>query len=236
MTEPADPSRTVTVPLDDGTMDMKLWLPASGTGPGLVLVQEIFGVGEWISAVATELAAEGFVVGAPDLYWRLEPTWTAAHDTDGMAAAFAMAQRHDLPTAVADTVAALDALAAVEEVDGAPGVIGYCLGGTIAWMAAALGEPSVCVSYYGSGVPDAVDRVEAVTCPTLLHFGAADDFIPVTDIDRVRAAVADVERIQLHVHEGGGHAFENDRSDFHQPEVAARSRALTLAFLHHHLT
>lgn len=236
MTEPADPSRTVTVPLDDGTMDMKLWLPTSGTGPGLVLVQEIFGVGEWISAVATELAAEGFVVGAPDLYWRLEPGWTAAHDTDGMAAAFAMAQRHDLPTAVADTVAALDALAAVEEVDGAPGVIGYCLGGTIAWMAAALGEPSVCVSYYGSGVPDAVDRVEAVTCPTLLHFGAADDFIPVTDIDRVRAAVADVERIQLHVHEGGGHAFENDRSDFHEPEVAARSRALTLAFLHHHLT
>lgn len=236
MTEPVDPSRNVTVPLDGGAMDLKVWLPTSGRGPGLILVQEIFGVGEWMATVATELAAEGFVVAAPDLYWRLEPGWTSTHDSEGMGAALAMVQRLDVAAAVADTVAALDALADLDEVTGAPGVIGYCLGGTIAWMAAALGDPSVCVSYYGSGVPDAVDRVEAVSCPTLLHFGGADDFIPVADVDRVQSAVAGVERIELHVHEGGGHAFENDRSGFHQPEVAARSRALTLAFLHHHLS
>lgn len=235
MTEPAAPARTVAVALDGGAMDMPLWLPAGGSGPGLVLVQEIFGVGEWIRAVATELADAGYVVGAPDLYWRIQPGWSATHDDEGLQAAYAMVGQLDVTTATSDTVAALGALADADEVTGAPGVIGYCLGGTIAWMAAAEGNPSVCVSYYGSGVPEALDRVEAITCPTLVHVGDADPFFPAEAVATVAAVLEGVERFELHVHPGGGHAFENDRAPaFHQPAPAARARALTLDFLAHH--
>ncbi|MGI8938272.1 MAG: dienelactone hydrolase family protein [Iamia sp.] len=237
MTDPTAPTTTLSVACDGGTMDVPTWVPAHGSGPALVLVQEIFGVGEWMAAVATEMSDAGYVVGAPDLYWRIEPGWTAAHDDEGLGAAYEMVGRLDVPAAVGDVVAAMGALDDHEAVAGAPGVLGYCLGGTIAWMAAAVGNPAVCVSYYGSGVPDAVDRVEAITCPTLLHFGGNDPFIPAEGVAQVAAAVDGQERFELHVHEGAGHAFENDRApQFHMPAPAARSRALTLAFLGRHHT
>lgn len=236
MTDPVEPARTVPVARDGGAMDMPVWLPPSLPGPGIVLVQEIFGVGEWMRAVATELAAEGYVVGAPDLYWRIEPGWTAAHDEEGLGRAYEMVGRLDVPGAVDDTVAALDALGALDPVTGGAAVLGFCLGGTIAWLAAAAGDPAACVSYYGSGVADAADRIEAVTCPTLLHFGGADPFIPPEQIAVVDAAATGRDHVTLQVHEGAGHAFENDRAPaFHDPDAAVVSRAQTLEFLRTHL-
>lgn len=237
MTEPTAPTTTLSVACDGGTMDMATWAPERGSGPALVLVQEIFGVGEWMAAVATEMAAAGYVVGAPDLYWRIEPGWTAAHDEEGLGAAYEMVGRLDVPSAVGDTVASLGALGDHDAVIGVPGVIGYCLGGTIAWMTAAVGHPAVCVSYYGSGVPDALDEIAAITCPTLLHFGGADPFIASEGVARVADAVAGQDRFELHVHDGAGHAFENDRApQFHMATPASRSRALTLSFLARHHT
>ena len=236
MTDPVEPATTLAVPLDGGSMDMPVWLPEGGSGPGIVLVQEIFGVGEWIRAVATELAAAGYVVGAPDLYWRVQPGFAPAHDEEGMGQAFEMVGRLDVPGAVTDTVAALSTLAGHEAVTGTPAVMGYCLGGTIAWLAAAEGDPAACVSYYGSGVADAADRVDAIGCPTLLHFGGADPFIPAEQIAVVGAAVATVPHVELLVHGGAGHAFENDRAEqFHDPAATAVSRAQTMEFLRQHL-
>lgn len=232
MTDPVEPSLTASVPLDDGAMDLPIWLPEAGSGPAVIVVQEIFGVGEWIRAVATELAAEGYVVGAPDLYWRIEPGWSAAHDEAGLGQAYEMVGRLDVPGAVADTVAALGVLGEQEAVTGTPGIVGFCLGGTIAWLAAAEGEPASCVSYYGSGVADAADRVGDVTCPTLLHFGGADPFIGADQVAVVAGAVTGHEHIAIQVHDGAGHAFENDRAaQFHDPAAAAVSRAQTLEHL-----
>ncbi|HEU5152413.1 MAG TPA: dienelactone hydrolase family protein [Iamia sp.] len=236
MTDPVEPAATLAVPRDGGAMDVPVWLPSEGRGPGIVLVQEIFGVGDWIRAVATELAAEGYVVGAPDLYWRIAPGFAAAHDEAGLGQAYEMVGKLDIAAAVGDTVAALDALAGHEAVTGAPAVLGYCLGGTLAWLAAAEGEPAACVSYYGSGVADAADRVGAITCPTLLHFGGADPFITAEQVATVDAAVATVEHVQVVVHGGAGHAFENDRAEqFHDPAAAVVSRTQTLEFLRTHL-
>ncbi len=147
-----------------------------------------------------------------------------------------MVGRLDVPGAVDDTVAALDALGALDPVTGGAAVLGFCLGGTIAWLAAAAGDPAACVSYYGSGVADAADRIEAVTCPTLLHFGGADPFIPPEQIAVVDAAATGRDHVTLQVHEGAGHAFENDRAPaFHDPDAAVVSRAQTLEFLRTHL-
>lgn len=232
MTDPVEPATTLSVELDGGAMDLPVWLPPSGEGPGIVLIQEIFGVGEWIRAVATELAAEGYVVGAPDLYWRVAPGFAPDHGEAGMGAAFEMAGQLDVPGAVGDTLAALDVLAGHDAVTGTPAVLGYCLGGTIAWLVAAEGEPAACVSYYGSGVCDAADRVADITCPTLLHFGGADPFISAEQVATVSAAVMTAEHVELVVHGGAGHAFENDRAEmFHDPSASIVSRAQTMELL-----
>lgn len=232
MTDPVEPATTIAIARDGGSMDLPVWLPEGGSGPGIVLVQEIFGVGEWIRAVATELAAEGYVVGAPDIYWRIAPGFAVAHDEAGMAEAFEKVGELDVKGAIGDTVAALEALGDHEAVTGTPAVMGYCLGGTIAWLAAVQGEPAACVSYYGSGVPDAAERVSSITCPTLLHFGGADPYISAEQIATVGAAVDTVEHVELIVHGGAGHAFENDRSEqFHDASAAVVSRAQTMEFL-----
>jgi len=232
VTDPVEPTTTLTVPRDDGAMDLPVWIPEAGSGPGLVLIQEIFGVGEWIRAVATELAQAGYVVGAPDLYWRIDPGFAVPHDEAGLGAAYEMVAKLDVPGAVDDTVAALDVLGAHDAVTGTPAVLGYCLGGTIAWLAAAKGEPAACVSYYGSGVADAAEQVADIGCPTLLHFGGADPFISPEQVATVAAAVETVEHVELQVHAGAGHAFENDRAEqFHDPDATVVSRAQTLEFL-----
>ena len=117
------------------------------------MIQEIFGVGAYIRAVAERLADAGYLVGAPDLFWRFAPNWEADHTEAGLGASFEKVQQLDFPKAVGDCVAALEHLGSQPGITAAPAVLGFCLGGTLAWGVAANAEPSCCVSYYGSGVP-----------------------------------------------------------------------------------
>jgi carboxymethylenebutenolidase len=231
-----EPTRTDRVAAADGDFDLHVWLPASGRGPGLLLVQEIFGVGPYIRSVATRLADLGYVVAAPDLFWRFRRNWEADHDDAGLTESFQLVQQLDVEQAVADCNLALTRLDDMTETDGRPGVIGFCLGGTLGWAVAVTGEPSAVVSYYGSGVADNVARVDAVTCPVLFHFGGDDAFIPADQTERIRAAVAGRPDIELVVHEGAGHAFDNHEAPmFHDADAADRAWGQTVAFLGRHL-
>src|SRR5262245_40375535 len=123
--------------LDGGTFAGHLTVPDSGNGPGLVLLQEIFGVGDFVKAKATDLAALGYVVLCPDVFWRIEPGIALPHDEWALQAAFGYATRYstdvDDDTKVSDLSAALAHLRSLPEVGGhQAGVIGYCLGGTLA--------------------------------------------------------------------------------------------------------
>ncbi len=225
---------TLTVSCDGGEMAMHVWTPPSGSGPGLLLLQEIFGVGVYIRAVADRLAAAGYVVAAPDVFWRFAPGWAADHDQQGLGDSLAQVSNLDPQAAVADCVAALAAMGGIDGVR-APGAIGFCLGGTLAWGVAMQGEPSVCVSYYGSGVPGMLGGIDSVTCPTLFHFGNDDPYIPADGIEAVNAAIAGRAGFVLNV-ENGGHAFDNHASEVFWNESAAQAAwAKTMAFLHEHL-
>ena len=227
--------RTVTVTCDGGEMAMHVWAPPSGSGPALLLIQEIFGVGAYIRAVAARLAEAGYVVGAPDVFWRFAPGWAAAHDDDGLNASLAQVGNLDPQSAVGDCAAALGALARLDEAIGEPGVIGFCLGGTLAWGVALAADPSVCVSYYGSGVPSMLDGIGGVSCPTLFHFGNADAYIPSDGVEAVNAAIAGRAGFVLNV-ENAGHAFDNHESAIFWNESAAQTAwAKTMAFLGEHL-
>jgi carboxymethylenebutenolidase len=215
-------------------MDLDVWIPDAGRGPGLVLVGEIFGVGPYIRAVAERLADAGYVVAAPDIFWRVEPGWVGEHTPEGLGAALAVAGRLDAGAAAADCAATLDQLAGFDEVTGQPGIIGFCLGGTIAFRVAIDAEPALCVSYYGSGVPAMAGELGRVRCPTLLHFGSVDPYIPGASIEPLADALGAHPNIVLNV-EIAGHAFDNTNPMFHDEAAAKAAWAKTMAFLAAHL-
>src|SRR5260370_9594691 len=134
-------SRVESVGTPDGTFDLHVWLPSAGSGPGLLLIQEIYGVSDSMRAVADDLAGLGYVVAAPDLFWRLEPGYQAKHDEEGLQRSLGMASRFDAGQGVADAAAARDHLAALPRVDGCLRGTGFCLGRTIAHFLRAPAAP-----------------------------------------------------------------------------------------------
>jgi carboxymethylenebutenolidase len=208
---------------------------SSGRAVGSVLlIQEIFGVGPYIKAVAERLAQAGFTVGAPDVFWRFAPNWESDHTEAGLGESFAKVQQLDFPQAVADCTTALAALAQIAGPGKAPAVMGFCLGGTLAWGVAAAGDPSCCVSYYGSGLPDMVGLIDQVSCPTLFHFGNSDSFIPNAGVEALSAAIEGRELFIVNV-EDAGHAFDNHESEmFWNADAAKAAWAKTMSFLTEH--
>ena len=230
------PSRIERVQTPDGSFDLTVWLPDNGTGPGLLLIQEIFGVSDYIRAVADDLAGLGYVVGAPDLFWRLEPSYQAKHDEEGLTKSLDMMSRFDVAQGVTDAEAALHRLAALEEVEGGLGVIGFCLGGTIAYFLAAQAAMDIVVAYYGTGISDHTDALGRIDFPAQFVFGGSDTYIPREQVARVEAAAAGKPNVEVHVEEDAGHAFHNRKSSmFHMPEPAARAWQRTEEFLQRHL-
>jgi carboxymethylenebutenolidase len=152
-----------------------------------------------------------------------------------MGASFAVAQKLDTQVAIADCAATLQHLGEHDGIGGNVGVIGFCLGGSLAWGVAAAAEPGACVSYYGSQVPAMLDLVDDVTCPTLLHFGREDPYLPMEGVDAIAAATSGKDNVTINV-EIAGHAFDNHSSEIFYVESAAKAAwAKTVAFLQTHL-
>ena len=211
-----------------------LALPPGGSGPGLVLWQEIFGVNEHIRTVAEQYALDGFVVLAPDTFWRQAPRVELGYDgadrdqaitlMKGYAAADVMGD------ALADIGAAVTALRARPEVQGRVGTFGYCMGGRLAYLAAATAGVDAAVAFYGGGIHAQLDHAAAITCPVQFHYAEHDDNIPLDAVERVRAAVAGKDA-EVHIYPGANHGFNCwARASYHAPSAAlAHGRAL--AFL-----
>ena len=221
----------VTTP--DGELPAYLWLPNAGTGPGILLLQEIFGVSRYIQRRAQALADAGYVVLAPELYWRLDQQSVDEAAPDAVQQAMGLAGRLDWDTTVGDSLAALEHLAALEQVSGTPGVLGFCFGGGLAFSVASLAEPAVAVCYYGSSLPDQLALAPEVRCPSLHHVGTADSYLAVDDVRAAAAASGTPGRVETY--DGADHAFDNDDFFNHHPEASQRAWSTTLSFLGEHL-
>lgn len=226
-------TRTETIAMPDGgEMGAYVALPQAGHGPGLLVLMEIFGVSTYIRRAAERLAELGYVALAPDLFRRTHPGLELGHDQAGLEAAMQAMSDFDPAGAVRDSIVALEYLRGLEEVDGPVGVVGFCLGGSLAFGVAAESDPAVAVCYYGSTIADSLHDSDRISCPVQFHFGAQDSYIPLEHAERVAAAAAQRPDWECHIQPDAGHAFDNHDSEmFHQPQAAARAWVLTQQFL-----
>ena len=213
-------SDMITVPTTDGEMPAHLWLPESGTGPGVLLLQEIFGVSDYIQRRAEDLAALGYVVLAPEVFWRLGVS-SVANGPDMLPEAMGLLGRLDWDAAVADSGAALDVLRERAEIRGGVGVVGFCFGGGLGYAVVAGSPTDALVSFYGSALPDLVAVIPSVPTPSLHHFGEADAYIPLDTVERIRSSVSEGGPVEFHTYPGADHAFDNNDFAGHHPEASA---------------
>lgn len=203
--------------------------PEGAPRGGLVVVQEIFGVNSHIRSVADGYAKDGYLVIAPALFDRAERSVELGYGSADMERGRA------LKTAVAGNGTngpLVDVTAAIERVEpaGRVGIVGYCWGGYVAWLAAAkLPGLAAAVSYYGGGMQDAAALQPL--CPVLAHFGEADTHIPAA---RVREFAAALPEVAVHLYDAG-HGFNCDQRGSFNETAAQLARERTRAFLRKHV-
>ncbi len=229
-------SERVLIPTDGADVPAHLWLPPGGKGPGIALMQEIFGISAYIERRARDLADLGYVVLAPEIYWRLGAT-EPIEGPDALQEGVARTGEVDWDAAVADGAATVRALREREDVTGGVGLVGFCFGGGLAFNVAAALEtendgPAIdaLVSYYGSALPGLVDHVR-VAAPSLHHFGLADDFIPVEAVRHVEEVLTQQPETTFITYEGANHAFDNDDQPWFHARASELAWARTAEFL-----
>jgi carboxymethylenebutenolidase len=201
--------------------------PAGTPKGGLVVVQEIFGVNDHIKRVADGFATDGFLAIAPELFERIHPGIVLGYSENEIKVGIDMKGKSATEKALADIAAARDHVKGA----GKTGVIGYCWGGFLSWVSATrLPGFAAAVSYYGGGIGTVAE--EQPRCPVLMHFGEKDHAIPLTDVEKVRAAHP--KGVEIHVYPAG-HGFNCDERASYDAESAKIARERTLAFLNAHL-
>ena len=208
---------------DGHTLDAYEVSPDGATA-SIVVIQEIFGVNYHIRSVVDRWAALGYRTIAPAIFDRVEPGVELDYNSEGVERGLELKQALDWDQTMADTRAAVDHVSAT----GPVAVIGYCFGGTVAWLSASQLPIAAAVGYYGGQVLEFRDQAPKV--PTMLHFGALDTGIPLEGVREVAAMYPD---IPVHIYDEAGHGFNCDaRGSFHEPSSAlalARSRELLVA-------
>jgi len=218
----------------DGSMPAHVWRPPSGTGPGILLLQEIFGVSDYIISRAEDLADLGYVVLAPEIYWRIGAS-RVENGPDALNQALALAQQVDWEAAVTDSAMALEELGRLPGVERGTGIVGFCFGGALAFNVAAVTDPDVLVSYYGSSLPSMLDLAADVTAPSIYHFGLADSYIEPATVELIEKAVTGRPDVRFETYEGADHAFDNPDFPMHHAQASALAWERTVAFLASHL-
>jgi carboxymethylenebutenolidase len=207
--------------------EFQAWLAAAPQRPrgALLVIQEIFGINSHIRSVTDQFAAEGYTAIAPSLFDRvrrgIELGYTPAHMQEGVGYVKwldADATRRDLAAALA-----------VVKHSGRAGAVGYCWGGSQAYLAACELPLACAVVYYGK-VVSYLDRKPR--CPVMYHYGSEDQSIPLADVEQIRAAYP---QAPVYIYEGAGHGFNCEQRASYHPQAAALARTRTLEFFARHI-
>jgi len=201
--------------------------PTAAPKGALVVIQEIFGVNAHIRAMCDRFAARGYVAIAPAIFDRIEPNFQSGYSPEEVAVARKFVANPDFDAFLRDTQAAIDAAGSA----GPVGVVGYCLGGSIAFLAATrLTGLKAAVGYYGGAIARFADETPKV--PVLLHFGEKDASIPLANVETVRAKRPEIE---IHVYPNAQHGFSCDERASYDKASAELASQRSLAFFEKHL-
>jgi carboxymethylenebutenolidase len=218
----------VTLSAEDGhKLTAYVARPDGKPKAGLVVIQEIFGVNAHIRSVADGYAKDGFLAVAPALFDRIQPGVELGYEGADLQAAMRFVPLIDMEKSLADVAAAVEFAACAT--GNKVGVIGYCLGGTLAWLAATRLHPAAAVGYYAGRIGNYAGETPAA--PVMLHFGKQDKHIPVEEVEKVKTAHPEVKIFWY----DAGHGFNCNPRPSYNPEAAAQARERSLSFLNKHL-
>jgi carboxymethylenebutenolidase len=221
---------------DGGRFSAYLAVPASGSGPGIVLIQEIFGVNAVMRGIAEDLAAEGFLVLCPDLFWRQEPGVQISDKTQAeWDKAFKLMQGFNLDKGIDDLTSTLAHLRQQKGCTGKVGAVGYCLGGQLAYLMACRTTSDASVGYYGVMIQNFLSESKSIKKPLMLHIAEEDAFVPKEDQAKIKDGLTSNRNVTIHSYPGCDHAFARVGGQHYDKDAATLANKRTLNFFKRHL-
>jgi carboxymethylenebutenolidase len=221
---------------DGGSFSGYLATPKNGKGPGILVIQEIFGVNQVMRDITDGFAAQGYVALCPDLFWRQEPGIQLTDKTEAeWARAFQLYQGFDEAKGVNDLKASLAHLRGLPACTGKAGSVGYCLGGKLAYLMATRSDADCNVGYYGVGIDKALDEASKITRPLMLHIAEKDEFCPPEAQAQIKAVLGKNPKVTIHSYPGLGHAFARPGGEHYDKAAAETANQRTAAFFKQHL-
>ena len=201
--------------------------------PGIVIIQEIFGVSPFLKEMANRYAAHGFAVVVPDLFWRLEPSLTELPDQSEAATqkAFELYKKFDVDKGVDDIAASLRWLRENENTSGKTAVVGYCLGGLLAFLSGCQLDIDAAIGYYGVGIEKNLENKNMIRKPIMLHFAENDGFVPAETRTGLEESFSDNDLVTINNYGGCDHGFARTGGSNYDKAAAEISDTRTLALL-----
>lgn len=229
-------SQSLSVKTADGTFEAYVAMPAATPAPVVIVVQEIFGVTAGIRQIADEMARDGYIAVAPDLFWRFSPgIELSEHSEADWQTAAGYYTRIDLDKAELDVEATIAAARTLPEANGKVGVMGYCFGGLLTFLTAARGKVDAAVEYYGGRTEEFVQRGANITTPLLMHLAGEDEFMSKDAKATIQQVLAPNPNVEIHIYPGRNHAFARPQGDHYDEADATKANDRTREFLKRHL-
>jgi len=222
----------ITIEGRDGAFDAYIARPKALPAPAVVVLQELFGVNADIRKTCDEMAEQSFIAVAPDLFWRQEPGvdlnhWSDAEWKKGLAL-YAGYNRNKGVLDIADTAHAAGQL---DGTSGKVAVMGFCLGGLMAFLTVARAKIDAAVAYHGGDTEKYLDEAGGITAPMLMHLAEEDEFISKEAQAKIKAALADRPNVEIYSYPGCNHAFARHTGTHYNAAAAAMANRRTWQFL-----
>jgi carboxymethylenebutenolidase len=221
---------------DGGKFECHVAKPSKKALGAIIVIQEIFGITNWLQKTADWLASNGYMAVVPDLFWRMEPNLNLNdRDEKDLNKAFGLYGKFDQNQGIEDLKQVLATVQAMPEANGKVGCMGYCLGGLMTYLMACRSDVHCSVSYYGGGIDEKLDEAKNIKKPILLHLPAEDKFITKDKQTKIKAALGNNPLVTIHIYEGMDHAFARVGGEHYDKQNAELANNRSIEFFKAHL-